>query len=253
MIDYEYVLKEFKKYVEKFEIKNEEIAMKISHSYHVADLMQKLAKGLELTEEKIKIAKTIGILHDIGRFLQYEKTELYNDIKSKLDHAELADTYLFLEKHIKDFKIPLKDISLIRTALRNHNKLIIENGLPKEEQFFAKLIRDADKTDIFRQSASIYEFSYKKSPTQEAKEQFFKHELVKFEYVNNESDRVLSNLSYIFDINFKESYKLLYETDNLELFLSVVEVGIGYEKEFENIKKEVRTYLEERIKDEYAR
>lgn len=249
MIDYKHVLKEFKKYIEQFDVKNEEIAMKISHSYHVADLIQKLAKRLELPEEKIILAKTIGLLHDIGRFVQYEKTGVYNDIKSKIDHAELADTYLFAEKHIEYFKIPPKDIPLIRCALRNHNKLVIENDLSKEELLFAKLIRDANKTDIFRQSASVYEFSYKKSPTKEAKEQFLKHELIKFEYVNNESDIVLSNLSYIFDIHFKESYKLLYETDNLELFLSVVDIGFGFEKEFDSIKKEIRTYLEERIKE----
>ncbi len=249
MINYEKVLKEFKKYVEHFDFKNEEIAMKISHSYHVADLMYKLAKRLELKEEEIILAKTIGLLHDIGRFVQFEKTNLYNDTKTKIDHAALADTYLFGENHIEDFEISEKYYKVIRVSLLNHNKLEIEPNLSEEELFYAKLIRDADKTDIYRQNASVYEFVYQEEATQEVKNSFFKHELVDYKYVNNKSDVILANLSYIFDINFKESYELLRETDNLELFLSVVEVQKGFEEEFDSIKKEVRTYLEERIQD----
>lgn len=33
-------------------------------------------------------------------------------------------------------------------AIKNHNKYKIEDGLTSKEEFFAKLIRDADKIDI---------------------------------------------------------------------------------------------------------
>lgn len=155
MINYENVLKEFKKYVEQFDSDNEMIAMKISHSYHVAELAKILGKRLELTEEEINLVKTIGLLHDIGRFVQYEKTKSYNAATTKIDHGKVATDYLFKEEHIQDFAIPEKYYSIVETAIYNHNKLEIETELTEEELFYVHLTRDADKIDIFRQEATI--------------------------------------------------------------------------------------------------
>lgn len=246
MIDLKKVEQGFKKYLEKFDLKNKEIAIKVSHSYHVADLANKLAKRLELTEEQTSLVRTMGLLHDIGRFVQYKKTGMYDDLKSNINHAEVADMYLFVESHYKDFEIPDEYIPIIRIALINHNKSKIEENLREEEIFFAKFLRDIDKIDIFRQEATSYEWEYKE-PSKEVMEDFKDHHLVANEKVKSKTDELIKELAYVFDINFKDSYELLFDTDNLELFLSVVEVEKGKEEEFENIKKELRNYIEERM------
>lgn len=250
MIDYEIVLKQFKKYLENFDVKDEGVAMKISHSYHVADLARKLGKRLELDEEELILSETLGLLHDIGRFVQYEKTKTYNDVKTNIDYGQVAIEYLFYEGHIKDFEIPEKYYKIIEKAIFNHNKLEIEKGLTEKELFFAKLLRDIDKMDIFRQEAtSTQEWVYDTCLSEDIKKAFYKHHLINNQKIKNSSDYMVSQIAYAFDINFKESYELLNETDNLELFLSVIEVKKGYEEEFECIKKEVRKYLEERISE----
>lgn len=246
MIYYEEVLKEFKKYVEQFNSNDEMIAMKISHSYHVAELAKILGKCLEITEENINLVKTIGLLHDLGRFVQYEKTKSYNDATTKIDHGALAVDYLFKDKHIKDFAIPEKYYSIIEKAIYNHNKLEIETNLTEEELFYVHLIRDADKIDIFRQDAMM-ENIFIEPISPKVKEAFFEHHLIDIKEIRTKSDGILVELAYIFDIHFQGSYELLKDTDNLELYLSVVEVDKGMEEEFDNVKKEVRTYLEERI------
>lgn len=249
MINYENVLKEFKKYVEQFDSDNEMIAMKISHSYHVAELAKILGKRLELTEEEINLVKTIGLLHDIGRFVQYEKTKSYNAATTKIDHGKVATDYLFKEEHIQDFAIPEKYYSIVETAIYNHNKLEIEEDLTEEELFYVHLTRDVDKIDIFRQEATIENKQLIEQITPKVKEAFFEHHLINIKEVKTKSDEILVELAYVFDIHFQESYALLKDTDNLELYLSVVEVDKGLEDEFESIKKEVRTYLEERIEE----
>lgn len=249
MINYENVLKEFKKYVEQFDSDNEMIAMKISHSYHVAELAKILGKRLELTEEEINLVKTIGLLHDIGRFVQYEKTKSYNAATTKIDHGKVATDYLFKEEHIQDFAIPEKYYSIVETAIYNHNKLEIETELTEEELFYVHLTRDADKIDIFRQEATIENKSLIEQISPKVKEAFFEHHLINIKEIKTKSDETLVELAYVFDIHFQESYTLLKDTDNLELYLSVVEVDKGLEDEFESIKKEVRTYLEERIEE----
>lgn len=248
MIVFQKVEKEFKKYVEQFDLKNMSIAMKVSHSYHVADLANKLAKRMELSEEQTELVKTIGLLHDMGRFVQYKETEEYNDIKNNINHAEIADMYLFVENHIEDFGVSEEYYPLIRMALINHNKLKIEENLNEEFIFFAKFLRDIDKMDIFRQQATSYEWKYKEA-TEEVMHDFKEHHLVDNRKIKTKTDELVSELAYTFDINFKESYELLIDTDNLELYFSIVEVEKGKEQEFEEIKKELRNYIEERIEE----
>ena len=247
MLNYEESRKEFKKYIANFDVKNEEIAMKISHSYHVADLAGKLAKRLELPKEEVELAKIIGLLHDIGRFTQYEKTHTYDDYHTNIDHAKLAILYLFEEGHIKEYVAEENYYSIIKTAIINHNRLAIEDGLTKKENFFAKFIRDIDKIDIFRAIATTYDLSYKEEPEKEVKQDFYAHGLVNMYHNKTESDKVLSYIAYAFEINFKESFELLEDSDNLELLFSVVEVGKDYIEEFEKIKKEVRDFIKERV------
>ena len=71
-MNYEVVLENFKKFLEKFDSKESMINMKVSHSYHVVGLASILAKRLNLEEEKVVFAKVLGLLHDLGRFYQYQ-------------------------------------------------------------------------------------------------------------------------------------------------------------------------------------
>lgn len=249
MLDYEIVLKSFKKYLENFDANNEAIAVKVSHSYHVADLAGKLGKRMELSEEEIALGKIIGLLHDIGRFLQYKRTQIYSDIATNLDHALLATEYLFKENHIEDFKIPKEFHCIIEKAIFNHNKLKIEENLNELELFFSKFLRDVDKIDILRQQATgrIGPDCFNSKLSEKVKEQFFKHSLIDEKEIKNDSDTITVEIAYIFDINFKESFELLRDTDNLELYLSMIEVERGFESDFEEIKSEIRKFLEEKI------
>lgn len=248
-MNYEIVLEEFKNFTQKFDIKNPDILMKINHSYYVADLASKLAKRLELDEEKRVLLKVIGLLHDLGRFIQYENTGVYSDVNSMMDHANLGINYLFLDSHIKDFKIPEKYYEIIEKVIKNHNKLKIDENLKEEELFLVRFIRDVDKIDILRQEAAREDLIYDTEISNKVKKDFYNHVLINKKDIKSTSEAIVSELAYVFDINFKESYELLNESDNLELYLSVIMVDKQEcITEFDLIKKEVRTYLENKIK-----
>lgn len=249
MIDYDYVLSRFKDYLKNFDCREPHIALKVSHSYHVADLASKLAKRLELDEEKIILAKTIGLLHDIGRFTQYQKVKKYSDEATNTDHALMGLNYLFQDMHIKDFNIPEKYYDIIRCAIENHNKYKIDDNLSEEELLFAKIIRDVDKIDIFRASATAECISiiYDGEVTNEIKEEFNNHQLVDRKKTKTNSDIFLAELAFIYDINFQESYELLMDSDNLELFMSMVDVTKESYEEFLNIKKDLIKYINKQI------
>lgn len=246
-MNYKVTEQAFIKFLEQFDKENPKIAVKISHSYHVADLSNILAKRLNLNNEQRELLHIIGLLHDIGRFLQISKSGDYDDQKTKIDHGDLGVQYLFEKGHIKDFSIPKKYYHLVEIAIVNHNKLKIEDNLTDEELFFAKFIRDVDKIDIFRQNATINDAKVNDKIGELVKKAFYNHRLVDCSVIKNETDMFLCQLAYLFDINFKESYELLKETKNLELYLSMASTDKSYEKEFKEMKSILRDYLTQKI------
>ena len=79
------------------------------------------------------------------------------------------------------------------TAIGNHNRLAIEDGLDEKTLLFAKLIRDADKCDIFRVFAQ-------EDPVDTTG--------FSAEQVGQEAVVWVSFLSFFFDLNFAESLRI---------------------------------------------
>lgn len=54
------------------------IKLKVDHIKRVEKISEELANYLNLNEEQIRLAKAIGIFHDIGRFKQVEMYDTYH-------------------------------------------------------------------------------------------------------------------------------------------------------------------------------
>lgn len=148
MIDIENVKKEFKNYVSQFNPNEGRIKLKIDHIQRVAEISKKIAINLKLNDEQIKLAEVIGIFHDIGRFKQVEMYNTFSD-KDSINHGELGVKVLYEDNLIQKFKIDEKYNRIIKCAILNHNRAKIEDNLTDEELLFSKIIRDADKLDIY--------------------------------------------------------------------------------------------------------
>ena len=217
MIDLNKAREIYKEYLSNYDLNNDKIKSKVEHSYRVAKISRKIAKDMNLNEEKQQLAELIGLLHDIGRFKQYETFKNYNVI-SQFDHGDYGAELLSHE--IRKYIETSKYDNIITKAIKNHNKYKIEENLTDEELFFSKLIRDADKIDILYECISIFWKGKEESINQsilsnEMYEQFKKQKLIKIEKDRNYNtiDDMLITLAYTFDINFKESYKYIKEQD----------------------------------------
>ena len=105
-------------------------------------------------------------------------------------------------------------IPIILKAIKNHNKLKIEDDLNEEELLYAKIIRDADKLDIFYEGVEIYWNTKKEKENIENSkisskiEEQLKNEKQVKKLGNERNDTVdslLMLLSYIYDINFRKT------------------------------------------------
>lgn len=225
----------FDEYVSNYDMKDERIFLKYHHSYAVSRLMEDLAIRFELTPEEIEIAKIIGLLHDIGRFEQWKKFKSFKDIN--VDHADESCNYLFKDGHIRDFIDTNKYDFVIENAIRYHNKLTIPE-MDSYSCMFAKMIRDMDKVDIYKQCAIHFEYTFNKEEvSKEVLEYFNKKRSIPHKFRKSKSDSIIIMLAFIFDINFEESLDILVETDNFDLFLSTVDIVSGSEDLWKDIRQ----------------
>ncbi len=227
-MEYEKAQEQFEEYVSHYDFTNEDIKLKYHHSYAVVDLMERLANELHCTGKQIVIAKIIGLLHDIGRFEQIRKFQVISDQKTNTDHAEESISYLFDQGHIRDFIKDRQYDTIIKSAIRYHNKFVLPK-MSSEELFFSQMIRDMDKVDIFKQVALLKKediIFQQKELTKEVLTAFLKGQLVdrKLASVDSKSDYVVGQLSFLFDMNFPVSYQILEKTGNLALYLQAVQV-----------------------------
>ncbi len=149
MVDLDYAVKQFWRYRNKYPARPE-FDLKAEHMIRVMNNSISIATSLGLTEEEIALAGIIGLLHDIGRFEQQKLFHTFVD-KDSLDHALLSAQLLFDGKLLHLF---LKDTAyyiIIRDAILNHNRYVIKDGLDKQTLLQAKILRDADKLDIYPQ------------------------------------------------------------------------------------------------------
>lgn len=243
MIDIEKAKDLFKKYTDNYDHSNPRVANKIAHSYRVSSLARTVAESLNLPEDEVELAELIGLLHDIGRFEQVRRYDTFIDLQS-VDHADLGVEILEENNYINEYCDDKELQTIILKAVKNHNKFAVEEGLSERELLHAKIIRDADKLDIFY-LFSIYK--QKEPPTgplsKKIEESFWRKELVNRKYIVTESDRQLQKIALIFDINFRKSFEIVKEKGYVEkvadnLYLS------------EDIKNFANKYVEEKLNEQ---
>lgn len=243
MIDIEKAKDLFKKYTDNYDHSNPRVANKIAHSYRVSSLARTVAESLNLPEDEVELAELIGLLHDIGRFEQVRRYNTFFDLQS-VDHADLGVEILEENNYINKYCDDKELQTIILKAVKNHNKFAVEEGLSERELLHAKIIRDADKLDIFY-LFSIYK--QKEPPTgplsKKIEESFWRKELVNRKYIVTESDRQLQKIALIFDINFRKSFEIVKEKGYVEkvadnLYLS------------EDIKNFANKYVEEKLNEQ---
>jgi len=241
-MDIEFIEKAFKEYVNTFNMKDKNIYLKYEHTLEVVKIIELISKKMNLPQIDIDLAKTIAFLHDIGRFEQINKTNTFQD--DILDHADNGIDLLFNRGLIEEFKVDKKYYEIIRKAIKYHNKLTILDEVEKSEELFVKLIRDADKVDIYRVRTKYLDNNFLEEPHNINLKDFYNHKCINLKNIKNKSDSILCVIAFIYDFNYKESIEVLKGTKYYQKFINNIKVGEKVKKIFNNIKKEIYKYLE---------
>lgn len=137
----------FNSYVARYDASDERIALKVEHTYEVAELCDEIAREEGLPPADVDLAWLCGLLHDIGRFEQLCQWGTFSDADS-CSHAALG--IQVLKDEMGSFTRDPEWAHIIERAVALHSDFRLPSDLGARERLFCTITRDADKVDILR-------------------------------------------------------------------------------------------------------
>ena len=199
-------------HIKSFYSEDEEIQRmmlsKEKHTEEVREICRALARHLHLSPTETAMAELMGLLHDTGRFRQFTVYRTFNDAVS-VDHAalglEIMEEAGILQPLSED------DRRLVSFAIQNHNKKEIMPTAHERQHFFARLLRDADKLDIYRVLEPLLAPSDGSGISPAFLEKFAMGKQVDYTMIRTFDDRKLVRLMWVYDINFSWTLQRVVE------------------------------------------
>lgn len=258
MIDIEKIKKNFKIHAEKYDMNDIAIIRKFYHSYRVMDFCMLLAKYNNFNDDDTNIAILVGLLHDYSRFEQWTNYKTYSDIKS-IDHGNLATERLFKDREILNYCENIEYYDEIYDAIKYHNKYSYPEYLSEHNKLLCKIIRDADKLDIFRvmeedDFKNIFIGMYNKDTldyeeiSQNVYNNLINNKCVLIKDRKTQIDCWGCIIGFIFDLNFKTSLEYIKEKNYIDVLIDRIDYkNQDTKQKMEQIRKNTKEYIEKNI------
>lgn len=224
----------FHQYVQEFYSIDEKlqfhIRLKEEHTLRVLENAVKIGTWLRCSFEELQLIKLAALLHDIGRFKQYQTYKTFNDFLS-VNHAQLGLEVLQQSEVLVSAGLTAKQQDIVKKAVLFHNR----RHLPMDENgdylVPAQITRDADKLDIFamlvtddKKNKIPRTMDFENANIYSAKiiEDILQGRLVEYPDIKTANDLLLFRLSWIYDIYFSYSFSYVLEKGYLEKLVALL-------------------------------
>lgn len=208
--------------------------LKLEHTLRVAADARAIALSEHWNPADVMLAEAVGLFHDIARFPQFQRYRTFSDAQS-VDHGDLGFQTLETEGLLEG--IAVEPRALILHSVQYHNKRDLPRTLTAHEEKHLRLIRDADRLDIFFiceetiHTGHIHEhpeiimgIDFNGPPTNAVLNQFERGETIDYRRINSMADRFVLQLSWIHDLSYDSSKRLVLERGILDRFMDVLPV-----------------------------
>jgi hypothetical protein len=243
----------FSDYVERFYTDdpddNSPIRIKEKHTERVCKNIIMLGKALGLSDREMILAETMGLFHDIGRFKQYAVYGTFNDMASE-NHAELG--LKEMEKHNILSVCTRQEKQYITKAIAYHNAASMPEEEDEKTLFYIRLLRDADKLDIWRVLTDYYkgrdkhpnpvlEIGLPDNPScsPQILSALCRGRLARIQDLRTLNDFKLLQISWVYDLNFVPSFQALKTCEYIEQ----IEEALPHSKEIKEAVSHAHDYV----------
>ena len=231
------------------------MVLKTQHTGRVCAEILALGSDLALPPHELVIAKVIALLHDVGRFEQFKRYGTFAD-RHSVNHAEMGVTIIKGQRVLDSLSPNEQD--LILDSVRFHNRAQLPQNASATCLFFTKLLRDADKLDIWRVVTAYYasqtgkrngaiELDLPDTPgyTRAVGEDLMAGRIVDVNQMRNCNDFKLAQAGWVYDVNFGPTFQRVHERNYLGKIRRALPRDDGIDAMFETIT----AYLERQRMD----
>lgn len=221
----------FEAYTHRFDSRDpmvqESMDLKRMHTRRVCEAVADIGESLDISKNDLCIAEAAALLHDIGRFEQYRQYRTFSDCRSA-DHAALGVKVIRTQGVLGPFDP--ETAGIISRVVGYHNRAALPDGEDARCIFFLKVVRDADKVDIWRVVTDYYQTAaYSRNPTIELNlpdtphisdqvyEALMQGRLVQMADLRTLNDFKMLQMGWVYDLNFPRTFKIVREKGYLEM------------------------------------
>lgn len=228
--------------------------LKKDHTRNVCLNARLIAEGS--SPRFLVLSEVAGLCHDLGRFPQFRDFGTFKDSDS-VNHAHLSARVLAAEAPL-DF-LAQDERRSVETAVRLHNVFEVPAGLASRAEKLLRLVRDADKLDIWRVFFEYFDTPQAQRPSAaglgfpdlpgcspETLSAVAGQKMVQLCSLRSLNDFKLLQLSWIYDINFRTTLQLIRQRSVLERFAGILPKDAAVQ----DALARVRDYLERRLAGE---
>ncbi len=232
------------------------ISLKEAHTHNVCDNMAKITRELSLDGGLALLAQTVALFHDVGRFPQYRKYRTFVD-RVSTNHAALGAKVL-IENNVLRGLTQYEQDCVIR-AVTLHNVFTIPAGLGPDPLLLLRMVRDADKLDIWRVFIEYDSLPEEDRPTAatlglpdtpsyspEVLASLHRRGMVQLSALRTLNDFKLLQLAWIFDLNVPVSLRMLIEREYIDKMAAL----LPRTKEIGRTVEGMRNYVSQRLKQQ---
>ena len=254
--DLNHLKKWFSHYVRSFycadPVTQQAIELKEKHSLSVCSEILNVGRQLRMSQNSLRIAEAMALFHDIGRFDQFTRYRTFADRKSE-NHAQLGVEVLRREYTLAALNEETRN--LILKAISFHNRLSIPDGETHICMHFSRLLRDADKLDIFNLVSSYYcadpgersnaiELDLPDTPgmSDEILTSLLNGKMISMQQIQSCNDFKLFQMGWIYDINFQPAFQIIQERD----YLKKIREALPQSDRIDHIYNHLLSYLKQR-------
>jgi len=230
------------------------LELKEIHTRYVCKEAAYIAGAIGLSENDRLIADAVALFHDVGRFEQFTKYQTYSDAKSE-DHNLMAVRILKEYNTLAGLTKTEQDIIL--KAIELHGAIELPTDLSDSVELHARIIRDADKLDIYRVLTDKYreyrddpenynlELEQVDDPTYSPHiiEAIENHAQVDYTSLKTLNDMKLLLLAMIFDVNFATTLKRIKQHGYIDQLLQL----LPRDEVMQKVGQTMHRYMENKI------
>jgi len=234
---------------------NANVKLKECHTHRVCREIRHIAERVGLSASQQHVAEAVALFHDIGRFEQFARYRTFNDAVS-VRHA-LLGVHILRQKRVLASLGESRQEWILK-AVEYHADKRLPEDVEGPCSMFARLIRDADKLDIYKVVIRYYD-QHRNNPedcslslgfpdhpecSPRVVEKMLRGESIDYGDLRSMNDMKLMQLGWIHDINFTVTLEQIKHRRYLETLMSF----LPDMADTETIRRSIFSIVDEKLK-----